>query len=175
VLEPEERRRRLGQHRSTRYGGESQQPRQALRRCRGPFRNERMLREGRPDGAVGFPGGKGTRDMAVRCPQVRDYANDGPMTEAAISSSSAAASTIADAAATALPTSLRGFPGNLRIERLSCCTGRGMSAALSRSIFGTGFLIQLANHEGGGDPVPSSDAQSSSTASRTRRTNVELK
>jgi len=33
----------------------------------GPFRNERMLREGRPDSAVGFPGGKGTRDMAIRC------------------------------------------------------------------------------------------------------------
>ncbi|WP_396604931.1 SLOG family protein [Bradyrhizobium sp. YCK136] len=33
----------------------------------GPFRNERMLREGRPSCAVGFPGGKGTRDMATRC------------------------------------------------------------------------------------------------------------
>jgi hypothetical protein len=33
----------------------------------GPFRNERMLREGRPDLAFGFPGGKGTRDMWVRC------------------------------------------------------------------------------------------------------------
>ena len=35
----------------------------------GPYRNERMLREGRPTFAVGFPGGKGTRDMTVRCLQ----------------------------------------------------------------------------------------------------------
>lgn len=33
----------------------------------GPFRNERMLREGRPSLAIGFPGGKGTRDMTIRC------------------------------------------------------------------------------------------------------------
>ncbi len=33
----------------------------------GPFRNERMLREGRPLCAVGFPGGKGTLDMTKRC------------------------------------------------------------------------------------------------------------
>jgi YspA, cpYpsA-related SLOG family/Domain of unknown function (DUF4326) len=35
----------------------------------GPFRNERMLREGRPSLAVGFPGGKGTLDMTERCLQ----------------------------------------------------------------------------------------------------------
>ncbi|MGJ4952987.1 DUF2493 domain-containing protein [Bradyrhizobium sp. SZCCHNR1093] len=33
----------------------------------GPFRNEKMLREGKPDYAVGFPGGTGTRDMTIRC------------------------------------------------------------------------------------------------------------
>ncbi|MCS3449808.1 hypothetical protein M2222_001371 [Bradyrhizobium elkanii] len=33
----------------------------------GPFRNERMLREGRPNCAVGFPGGNGTLDMTERC------------------------------------------------------------------------------------------------------------
>ena len=33
----------------------------------GHVRNERMLREGRPQHAIGFPGGKGTRDMAIRC------------------------------------------------------------------------------------------------------------
>lgn len=33
----------------------------------GPFRNERMLREGRPSAAVGFPGGDGTLDMTKRC------------------------------------------------------------------------------------------------------------
>jgi hypothetical protein len=33
----------------------------------GPFRNEKMLREGRPDIAIGFPGGSGTRDMTIRC------------------------------------------------------------------------------------------------------------
>ncbi len=33
----------------------------------GPFRNERMLREGKPDYAVGFRGGTGTRDMTIRC------------------------------------------------------------------------------------------------------------
>jgi len=38
----------------------------------GPFRNERMLREGQPQKAIGFPSdpiGKGTLDMAVRCLQ----------------------------------------------------------------------------------------------------------
>lgn len=33
----------------------------------GPFRNERMLREGRPNAAIGFPGGDGSRDMSKRC------------------------------------------------------------------------------------------------------------
>lgn len=33
----------------------------------GGIRNERMLREGRPNGAIGFPGGSGTRDMHTRC------------------------------------------------------------------------------------------------------------
>jgi YspA, cpYpsA-related SLOG family len=33
----------------------------------GPFRNERMLREGCPDRAIGFPGGRGTKDMVRRC------------------------------------------------------------------------------------------------------------
>lgn len=33
----------------------------------GPFRNERMLREGHPSFAIGCPGGKGTRDMTIRC------------------------------------------------------------------------------------------------------------
>jgi hypothetical protein len=33
----------------------------------GPYRNGLMLREGRPDLAVGFPGGKGTRDMTIQC------------------------------------------------------------------------------------------------------------
>jgi hypothetical protein len=33
----------------------------------GPFRNMKMLREGRPDRAVGFAGGSGTRDMRVQC------------------------------------------------------------------------------------------------------------
>ncbi|MCA1379351.1 DUF2493 domain-containing protein [Bradyrhizobium sp. BRP05] len=33
----------------------------------GFVRNERMLREGRPQHAIGFPGGRGTRDMATRC------------------------------------------------------------------------------------------------------------
>lgn len=38
----------------------------------GPFRNELMLRKGRPDSAIGFPSvpiGKGTLDMATRCLQ----------------------------------------------------------------------------------------------------------
>lgn len=29
----------------------------------GPLRNARMLDEGRPDGVVAFPGGRGTKDM----------------------------------------------------------------------------------------------------------------
>ncbi|SHH07153.1 DUF2493 domain-containing protein [Bradyrhizobium erythrophlei] len=33
----------------------------------GAIRNERMLREGRPEHAIGFPGGNGTRDMTKRC------------------------------------------------------------------------------------------------------------
>jgi len=33
----------------------------------GHVRNEQMLREGRPSLAIGFPGGKGTRDMTIRC------------------------------------------------------------------------------------------------------------
>lgn len=32
----------------------------------GSSRNERMLQEGRPDGVVAFPGGKGTDDMVSR-------------------------------------------------------------------------------------------------------------
>lgn len=32
----------------------------------GAFRNSRMLREGKPDLCVGFPGGTGTRDMAKK-------------------------------------------------------------------------------------------------------------
>ena len=32
----------------------------------GPLRNQRMLREGKPDLVVGFPGGIGTRDMLTR-------------------------------------------------------------------------------------------------------------
>ncbi|WP_366523779.1 DUF2493 domain-containing protein [uncultured Roseobacter sp.] len=33
----------------------------------GPIRNARMLREGRPDAAVAFPGGRGTADMISKC------------------------------------------------------------------------------------------------------------
>jgi hypothetical protein len=33
----------------------------------GPYRNMLMLRVGRPNEAIGFPGGKGTRDMAKQC------------------------------------------------------------------------------------------------------------
>jgi hypothetical protein len=36
----------------------------------GPFRNERMLREGRPQAAAAFPGGKGTLDMFTRCLEI---------------------------------------------------------------------------------------------------------
>jgi len=32
----------------------------------GPYRNQRMIDEGKPDAAVGFPGGRGTKDMAQR-------------------------------------------------------------------------------------------------------------
>lgn len=37
----------------------------------GPVRNERMLREGKPDGAVAFPGGNGTADMVRRAEAAR--------------------------------------------------------------------------------------------------------
>jgi hypothetical protein len=33
----------------------------------GPFRNDKMLREGCPDSAFGFPGGRGTLDMTTKC------------------------------------------------------------------------------------------------------------
>lgn len=33
----------------------------------GPVRNTKMLREGRPNAAIGFPGGSGTADMAKQC------------------------------------------------------------------------------------------------------------
>lgn len=32
----------------------------------GPMRNEQMLRDGRPDAVVAFPGGRGTMDMCGR-------------------------------------------------------------------------------------------------------------
>jgi predicted Rossmann-fold nucleotide-binding protein len=32
----------------------------------GPIRNQRMLDEGRPNGVVAFPGGRGTADMIAR-------------------------------------------------------------------------------------------------------------
>lgn len=32
----------------------------------GPIRNQRMLDEGKPDGVVAFPGGRGTADMIER-------------------------------------------------------------------------------------------------------------
>lgn len=35
-------------------------------RSAGPIRNEKMLREGRPDLVVAFPGGRGTADMVRR-------------------------------------------------------------------------------------------------------------
>lgn len=35
-------------------------------RSAGPVRNEKMLREGKPDLIVAFPGGKGTADMTAR-------------------------------------------------------------------------------------------------------------
>lgn len=33
----------------------------------GPRRNQAMIDQGRPDLGIGFPGGKGTRDMLERC------------------------------------------------------------------------------------------------------------
>jgi hypothetical protein len=36
----------------------------------GFHRNMLMLRTGRPDEALGFPGGKGTKDMAIQCLEV---------------------------------------------------------------------------------------------------------
>lgn len=38
-----------------------------LGRKAGPIRNQQMLDEGKPDGAVAFPGGRGTADMRGRC------------------------------------------------------------------------------------------------------------
>ena len=35
-------------------------------RAAGPKRNQRMLEEGKPDGVVAFPGGRGTADMIQR-------------------------------------------------------------------------------------------------------------
>lgn len=35
-------------------------------RAAGPIRNKRMLREGRPDVVVAFPGGRGTGDMVLQ-------------------------------------------------------------------------------------------------------------
>lgn len=32
----------------------------------GPLRNQRMLLEGKPDGVIAFPGGRGTEDMVRR-------------------------------------------------------------------------------------------------------------
>ena len=32
----------------------------------GPLRNEQMLRDGRPDGVIAFPGGRGTSDMVSK-------------------------------------------------------------------------------------------------------------
>jgi YspA, cpYpsA-related SLOG family len=40
-------------------------------RAAGPRRNQRMLDEGRPDGVVAFPGGRGTADMVRRAEQNR--------------------------------------------------------------------------------------------------------
>jgi hypothetical protein len=40
-------------------------------RAAGPLRNERMLREGRPDAAVAFVGGNGTLDMVERLMKAR--------------------------------------------------------------------------------------------------------
>lgn len=39
-------------------------------RAAGSIRNQRMLDEGRPDGVVAFPGGKGTADMVTRAQRV---------------------------------------------------------------------------------------------------------
>lgn len=38
----------------------------AYGKAAGPRRNQQMVDEGQPDNAVGFPGDKGTRDMASR-------------------------------------------------------------------------------------------------------------
>jgi predicted Rossmann-fold nucleotide-binding protein len=38
----------------------------ALGKRAGPLRNQRMINEGKPDGAVAFPGGRGTADMIRR-------------------------------------------------------------------------------------------------------------
>lgn len=38
-------------------------------RAAGPIRNAKMLREGKPDWCIAFPGGRGTADMAYRCRQ----------------------------------------------------------------------------------------------------------
>lgn len=35
-------------------------------RAAGPIRNEQMLRDGKPDLVVAFPGGRGTKDMVSR-------------------------------------------------------------------------------------------------------------
>ena len=35
----------------------------------GPIRNQRMIDEGKPDGVIAFPGGKGTSDMCHRANQ----------------------------------------------------------------------------------------------------------
>lgn len=40
---------------------------QAEGRSAGPKRNQRMLDEGKPDGAIAFPGGRGTAGMKRRC------------------------------------------------------------------------------------------------------------
>lgn len=39
---------------------------QAFGKAAGPIRNERMLREGKPDLVIAFPGGRGTADMVRR-------------------------------------------------------------------------------------------------------------
>lgn len=36
-------------------------------RSAGPKRNEQMLRDGKPDVCIAFPGGRGTADMVRRC------------------------------------------------------------------------------------------------------------
>lgn len=39
----------------------------------GGIRNKRMLMEGKPDTAIGFPGGKGTKDMTQRVQREQRY------------------------------------------------------------------------------------------------------